>query len=238
MADNAAEAGGLFQTIVSLVNIGFAGVGVAVLLLVFVILMRGKAADSETNDLYKRFMAWGMSFAFFCGILAVIGPLVAPRPVISAPPEMLLSFSPSFTTEGLPAPSITLPNGNSVDAGARFPAQPGQILVRVDDALKQVQTLKQTAVALAETAASAQKQADTAVAALTSAQSTPSAPVSNAQEQAEAASKQSQTASIDIVKSIRAGDFTRLEQQNHVLDSATKASISARTRVIGAARGN
>src|SRR6187402_504437 len=71
---------GLFDTIVKLVNVGFAGVGVVVLLLVFIILFQAKPTDTGTRKLHNRFLTWGMSFAFFCGGLSVVAPLLAPKP--------------------------------------------------------------------------------------------------------------------------------------------------------------
>ena len=65
---------GLFDTIVRLVNVGFAGVGVVVLLLVFIILFQGKPADDGARRLHNRFLTLGMAFAFFCGILSVAAP--------------------------------------------------------------------------------------------------------------------------------------------------------------------
>src|SRR5688500_8088635 len=121
---------GLFDTVIKLVNLGFAGVGVVVLLFVFIILMQGKPADSGTQRLRHRFLTLGMAFAFFCGVLSVAAPLLAPRPEVEGEPaEMLLSFSPKFETEGLPAPSITLPDGEVVPPGRRFQARGGQVLV-------------------------------------------------------------------------------------------------------------
>lgn len=222
---------GLLDTIVKLVNLGFAGVGVVVLLLLFIILLRDRPADAETNRLRHRFLTWGMSFAFFCGVLAVILPLTAPRPTPDRS-EMLLSFSPRFETEGLPSPRITLPDGRSVPPGERFPAQQGQVLVSVDEALKDVSTLKEAAITLAATAAAAQKQADAALAALASSQGPPPAPVAGAAERARDASRDSQAASAAIATAIKSGDFDKLETQSRTLETASKASIAARTRVI------
>lgn len=227
--------GGLFGTIVNLVNIGFAGVGVAVLLLLFVILMRDKPVDAGSQKLRNRFLTWGMSFAFFCGILAVVGPLLAPRPVGSAP-NMILSFSPRFETEGLPAPSITLPDGVAVAPGKTFVAQQGQVLVSVDDALKSIATLKETALTLAKANAAAQSQADTAIAALTRAQGTVAPPVAAAQTQAENASRTSQAESADIARAIRAGNFDELRQRNASIEAAGKISDRARVKVVGSLR--
>lgn len=225
---------GLFDTVVKLVNIGFAGVGVVVLLFVFIILMQGKPADAGTQRLRHRFLTLGMAFAFFCGVLSVVAPLLAPRPQGGGTPaEMLLSFSPRFETEGLPAPSITLPNGDVVAPGRRFPAAGGQVLVSVDDALKNVATLRQTALTLAETASAAQRQADTAVATLTAAQSgAPPAPVASAQAQAEEASQESQQATAAISQAIRTGDYRVLERQSRTLNTTARDSIAARSRVI------
>ncbi len=234
MAGLAAGGSGLFDTVVKLVNVGFAGVGVVVLLFVFIILMQGKPADAGTQRLRQRFLTLGMGFAFFCGLLSVVAPLLAPRPQIDTrPAAMLLSFSPSFETEGLPMPSITLPDGEMVQPGKAFPAQGGQVLVSVDNALKSVATLKQTALTLAETASAAQKQADSAVAALAeAAQGEAPAPAVAAQAQAETASKASQQSTAAISRAIRAGDFRILETQNSALSNASRASIAARTKAI------
>lgn len=232
---NATDGGsGLFDTIVKLVNVGFAGVGVVVLLLVFIILFQGKPADAGARKLHNRFLTWGMSFAFFCGVLSVVAPLLAPRPQAAPgePEEMLLSFSPRFETEGLTVPSITLPDGRTIAPGTSFPAEGGQILVSVDEALKDVQQLRQAAVTLAETAGAAQRQADAAVAALATSQG--SSPV--AQQRAAEASQESQEATAAITQAIRAGNYRILETKNRTLTDATRASITARSRVIEAER--
>lgn len=228
----AANGGGLFETIVKLVNLGFAGVGVVVLLLLFIILIRDQPANAATQRLRGRFLTWGMSFAFFCGILAVVGPWLAPRAVVSKPPSMLLNFSPSFTTEGLPAPRIILPDGQSVDPGKSFVARDGQVLVSVDEALKNVATLKQTAVTLAESASAAQKQADQAVAALTKAQGETPPPVVAAQDEAKDASNETQVATAAITDAIKTGNFGVLEASRKTLNTKTIASMRARERVI------
>lgn len=172
-----------------------------------------------------------MSFAFFCGILAVLGPLLAPRPV-GAAPNMILSFSPRFETEGLPAPSITLPDGAAIAPGKAFAAQPGQVLVSVDDALKSIATLKETALTLARANAAAQDQADKAVAKLTQSQGAVAPPVAATQSQAEDASRTSQAASADIARAIRAGDFTQLRKQTSSIEQAGKISEVARAKIV------
>src|SRR5690606_27671094 len=216
--DNAADGGsGLFDTIVKLVNVGFAGVGVVVLLLVFIILFQGKPADAGARKLRNRFLTWGMSFAFFCGALSVAAPLLAPRAAAgpTEPAELLLSFSPRFETEGLTNPSITLPNGQVVAPGARVETQGGQVLVSVDEALRGVAQLRQAAVALAEAATAAQRQAVSAVAALASSQEgAPSAPVASAQQEAQEASQESQEAAVAISEAVRTVNYAILRTKN------------------------
>jgi hypothetical protein len=229
---NATDGGsGLFGTIVKLVNFGFAGVGVVVLLLVFIILVQGKPADAGARKLHGRFLTLGMAFAFFCGILSVVAPLLAPKPQAAPgkPVEMLLSFSPRFASEGLTDPSITLPDGQSVAPGTRFAAQSGQVLVSVDEALQDVSKLRETAVTLAETATAAQRQADSAVAALGTA---PAA----AHQDAKDASRESQEATAAISEAIRTGNYRILPTKNRTLTDATRESIAARNRVIAAER--
>ena len=232
---------GLFDTIVKLVNVGFAGVGVVVLLLVFIILFQAKPTDTGTRKLHNRFLTWGMSFAFFCGGLSVVAPLLAPKPAAgpARPAEMLLSFSPRFETEGLTIPSITLPDGKVIAPGARFQTQDGQVLVSVDEALQDVAQLRQAAVTLAETASAAQRQADTAVAALASSQGgdgPPSAPVASAQQEAQEASRESQEAAVAIREAVRTGNYEILRTKNRTLTDATRQSVAARSRVISADR--
>lgn len=238
MANTADGGTGLFDTVVKLVNLGFAGVGVVVLLLVFIILFQGKPADAGARKLHNRFLTWGMAFAFFCGVLSVVAPLLAPRPQAAPgePEAMLLSFSPRFETEGLTAPSITLPDGRTVAPGASFPAEGGQILVSVDEALHDVAQLREAAVTLAETAAASQRQADVAVAALATAQGAPPPPIAAAQQRAQEASQESQEATAAITQAIRTGNYRILETKNRTLTDATRASIAARTRVIEAER--
>jgi len=193
---------GLLDTIVKLVNVGFAGVG----------------------------------FAVFCGVMAVAGPLLAPTPVIGKPAHMLLNFSPSFATQNLPAPRITLPDGSQIVPGASFDAESGQVLVSVDDALSKVATLKQTALTLAETATAAQKQADSATAALAQASGPPPAPVASAQAQAAQASTNSQVATTNVTNAIKAGRFEFLVATNRNLSVANMASIQARDQFLSAAK--
>lgn len=225
--------GGLFDTIVKLVNLGFAGVGVVVLLLLFVILIRDQPANAATQKLRNRFLTWGMSFAFFCGVLAFAGPLLAPKAIVAKPPEMMLAFSPSFTTEGLTKPEILVPGNLKVDPEQNFTARNGTVLVRVDAALKDVATLKETALTLAKAATDAQKQADQAVAELAKAQGQASSPpVAAAQDAVKDASNASQVATTAIADAIKTGQFQKLEVTRKTLDVKTTASIRARDRFI------
>jgi anti-sigma28 factor (negative regulator of flagellin synthesis) len=124
-----------------------------------------------------------------------------------------------------------------VSPGTRVPAQGGQVLVSVDEALRDVAQLRQTAITLAETANAAQRQADAAVAALaTSQDSAPPPHVAAAQAEAEEASQESQEATVAISQAIRSGNYEVLRTKNRTLTDATRQSVAARTRVITAER--
>lgn len=231
-----ANGGGLFDTVVKLVNLGFAGVGVVVLLLVFIILIRDKPATPAENRLRERFLAWGMSFAVFCGVLAFAGPLLAPRPVIAKPPKITMAFSPSFTEQKLTLPKIKVSDGRAVLPDVPFEMNDdGGITVVVDTALNEVAALKQAAEQLQAAATTAQDQADKAVAALAQSQAqggTPAPPVVAAQTQAQDASVKTKEATTAMIQAIRTGQFDKLKASGDDLNRKTVASIAARNRVI------
>lgn len=229
-----ANGSGLFDTVVKLVNLGFAGVGVVVLLLVFIILVRDKPGTAADNKLRGRFLTWGMSFAFFCGVLAFAGPLLAPRPVIAKPPKITMAFSPSFTDQKLSLPLIKVTDGRSVQPDVPFEMNDdGGITIVVDKALNEVAALKQAAEQLKIAAVTAQDQADKAVAALAqSLGGTPTPPVTEAQNEAKDASADTKAATNAMIQAIRAGRFDKLKASGDDLGRKTAASIAARNRVI------
>jgi hypothetical protein len=236
MAASTDGGSGLFDTVVKLANFGFAGIGIIVALLVFIILMRGTAADPGTDRLRHRFLTWGFSFAGFCGILSLLGPWLAPPPVNAGPTKMRIDFSPDFKSNGLPNPAILLPSGGTVSEGALFEAHPGPLLIRMDDALKQVADLRVAALKLAENAKIAQDQADQAVALLVEKSDGKSPGLLSMQSNSKAATAASKDATANLAQSIKAGQLGNLQAQSNKLNTATMAGIKARDDVIKAAR--
>jgi hypothetical protein len=227
---------GLFPTVVKLAGFGFAGVGIIVALLVFIILMRGGTADPASDRLRNRFLTWGFGFAGFCGVLTVLGPWLAPPSANAGPTRMRIDFSPDFKSNGLPDPAILLPGGGKVGEGLDFDAHAGPVLIRMDDALKQVADLRTAAVKLADSAKTAQDQADQAVALLVEKSDGKTPGLLSMQTNAQAATAASKDATVNLSQSIRSGQLGNLEAQSNKLNTATMAGIKARDQVIRAAR--
>ncbi|MEY2925560.1 MAG: hypothetical protein RL367_37 [Pseudomonadota bacterium] len=161
----------MFDTVVKLVNLGFAGVGIAIFLLVAVMRLRSKSNDPASIDLEKFYLKTGVGFAVFCGLIFVFGPIAQARfgsqPVAKGP--MVLTFSPRFDTEKLPFPIITLPDGSQVQPDTRFETAGGMIKVSVDDALQQIKALRETAVEQAKMVTDMREQRDTLAATMATA---------------------------------------------------------------------
>lgn len=224
------SSGGLFDTIVKLVNLGFAGVGVVVLLLLFVILIRDQPANAATQKLRNRFLTWGMSFAFFCGVLAFAGPLLAPRQAVAEPPQMALAFSPKFQTEGLTLPDIMV-GQKKVQPMEYFTAEKGMVLVQLDDTLGDVKKLRNTGADLGMQLIEARKQTQQALDELAKAKA-PSETAPPPPPEVKTAADTSQAATLEIVNAIKAGQLTRLDESRKTMNTATAASLEANRRFI------
>ena len=220
------DQGGLFGTVVKLAGLGYVGIAVTVLLLLFLMTWVAPQADGQTQDLRRSILKWGMIFAGFSGVLATIGPLFGPRVVVKAP-EMHLDFSPDFATQGLPAPRIRLPNGKSVNAESTFDAQPGGVFVGIDAALKQIADLKQTAVALGHSATVANAQLKEQLDKKPDAQGPLPAPAAAASAEAVQAVKVSQSAADMLTEAIRTNRLDQLAPAAKTLNQATVASFQA-----------
>ena len=112
-----------YGTLVELAKIGAAGVGVAVLLMVFLLIMKGKPVDPDTAKLRQQFLTLGVGFAVVVGLLALVPSLF---PQESGPMAMRLTFSPDFQTESLTPPTIMLPDDDRLV---------GELVVRGDESL-------------------------------------------------------------------------------------------------------
>ena len=206
---------GLFDTVVKLVNVGFAGVGVVIFLLLFILLLRDAPVNPANAKLRNRMLTWGVSFAAFCGVLSVVAPLVQARADAAKGPgsqKLVLAFSPRFDTQKLPPPVITLPDGVQVKPGQQFATASGMIQVSVDDALQQVESLRNTAQSLTASVESYRKQRDDLVAALP-----PAANTGNSASVVASSSAQSAASEAKVLKSIESGNFGAAAQASRTI---------------------
>ena len=135
---------GLLTTVSDLAKGGYAGVGIIVFLLLFILLLRGKPANAASAKLHNRFLTWGVSFAVFSGILSIAVLLLTPKPIATGPQKLIMTFAPDFDTEKLPSPRIKLSDGRTVGPDKEFVSPGGMINISVGDALNQVRALKET----------------------------------------------------------------------------------------------
>lgn len=220
---------------VKLAGLGYVGIAVAVLLLLFLMTWLAPQADSQTQELRRSILKWGMGFAVFSGVLATVAPLFGPR-VVEKAPEMHLDFSPDFATQGLPTPRIRLPSGKIVNAEATFDAQPGGVFVGIDAALKQVAELKQTAVALGRSATVANAQLKQQLGKIPDAQGPLPASAASASADAVKAVKISQSTADALTEAIRTNRLDQLAPAAKMLNEATVASFQAQRSLVREAK--
>lgn len=207
--------GNFYATLVELVKIGSAGVGIAIFLMVFILLIRAKPVDEHTARLREKFLKWGVLFAVFCGVLALLPPLLQKS---GGPLAMRLSFSPDFETQKLSPPKVILPDGSNAEAEKFFSLRPSpepQVLtVRMDATLNEVKALRETSAKLADSVGNAQRQINSLA---TQVESPPAAQQNLETQTAAAVSLQTQ-----VTESLRVGDYGR----------ASALSSSLRSNVI------
>jgi hypothetical protein len=200
--------GEFYSTLTELVRLGSAGVGIAVFLMVFILLMRGKPMDKATARLREKFLIYGVAFAVFCGVASFLGPLLQKDEQKPAGPVKLrLAFSPDFGTESLTPPKVQLPDGSASEPGKVFNIPhsdvPQVLTIGMDGPLKEVRSLRSTTTALAQSVAAVQEQRDQLAASIPA--TTPAAP--EAQSDLAKAAQQSEALQQDVVQSINRGDF-------------------------------
>lgn len=202
--------GEFYGTLTELVRLGSAGVGIAVFLMVFVLLMRGKPIDKATARLREKFLVYGVAFAIFCGIASFLGPLLqkeeAAKP--GGPVKLRLAFSPDFGTESLTPPKVQLPDGSDSEPGKVFTIPhsdvPQVLTIGMDGPLKEVRNLRSTTTALAQSVAAVQEQRDQLAASIA-----PTNPAPVAQSDLARASQQTEALQQDVVQSINRGEFDK-----------------------------
>lgn len=229
---------GLFPTILNLVNAGFAGVGIVVFLLLFILLMRNQEVTAQNEKLRSQFLKYGFSFAIFCGVMSVVTPilsnLTAQPPVKGAPKDMTLVFSPRFESRKLTPPEITLSDGSKAVPGQRFEVTGGLVQISVDDALANVTALQQSVTDLNVSVADYREQRDQAVeaaaavrAAVGSRPATADLPSAAVVTEVQSSSTVSETQEGQVARSIAAGDFVRAAKASTMIRSAAKRGKTA-----------
>jgi hypothetical protein len=210
-----------FTTVVDLAKIGAAGVGLAIFLMVFMMVFRGKPVDPATARLREKFLIWGFAFAVVTGVLGLLPPLLQKE---GGPIAMRLSFSPDFASESLTPPKILLPDGTISKPDEKFQLRNSsgtQVLtIGVDAALKDVRNLKTAALALNQGVSVAQEQRDALAARLGT-----ESPAPAAQKGLEDKSAETDVLRGQFNQSVKAGDYDKantlsVRLRNSILTSA------------------
>jgi hypothetical protein len=214
-----------FTTIVDLAKLGNLGVGVAILLMGFMLAFQTKPVDSATAKLRGNFLRFGFAYAV---ITALIG--LAPLFVHGGPLSERLAFSPDFDSEKLQPPIIRLPDGTQAGHDAKFSLQPSAntqvVTIAMDATLDQVRNLRQASANLTSAVTTVTKQRDSlaaqaAVKPLSEAQSTP------ALQHLQQNTSTSNAIQMDFVRSLNAGDYRRANQLAGQLQTSFKAAQPA-----------
>jgi hypothetical protein len=206
LREGAAMDQGFYDTLVQLAKIGSAGVGVAVLLMVFVMIIRGKPVDPDTARLREKFLTYGVSFAVVLGLLALVPSVI--RSDESGPVPVRLFFSPNFASQQLSPPKVEAPDGSEVKPGQTFSVQPSRtaqvITVGIDDALSDVDNLRKASEQLIVSNAAATEQTKALAA-----KATENAPAPAAEAALEEKTKETAQLQAEVLKSLRTGNFAR-----------------------------
>lgn len=208
----------LAKVLPDLAKIGCAGVGVAIFLLLFILLYRGKPVDAASAKLYNRFLTWGVSFAVFCGLLGFASALFPPPSDVAkprVPGQLVVNFAPDFKTDQLPAPQIKLPDGTVVQPDQAFvtPDDPhGMININVGAAINQIRALKTAATELSANNATLIEQQKKLLAALPQSTTPPAVTADIKTGAAETTRLQSV-----VGESLASGDFARAAQASRAM---------------------
>jgi hypothetical protein len=210
----------LFHTVSDLAKTGFAGVGIIVFLLLFILLLRGKPIDGASAKLYNRFLTWGVGFAVFSGVLSIITLVAAPAPA-KADAQVMINMSPQFETRKLTPPVITL-NGKDVKINQLTPWNGGTIFVSVDQALQDVDDIKQTVKAYGDNIKALRADRDALINAVP-----PGVGVVADAGSVKAASAKSVMLQSEVKQAIEVGDFSRAARMSAQLNAPELVKSSA-----------
>lgn len=220
---------GFYSTITDLAKLGSAGVGLAVFLMAFFLIVRGKPVDDATARLREKFLVWGVGFAIFCGATALIAPWFE-KDGPGGPVHLRLAFSPDFESEGLSSPKIHLSDGSLGKPDEQFAVPPSDVTqtvtIGMDSALKEVRSLRQSTAALVQTLDDARDQRDRLADTLPA-----TAGPADAQRTLDTSSNDSEAIQHQVVQSINSGDFDRAAMLSARLRSSVASSGVAVSRL-------
>jgi hypothetical protein len=214
-----------FTTIVDLAKLGNLGVGVAILLMGFMLAFQTKPVDSATAKLRGNFLKFGFAYAVFTALIGL-----APLLVHGGPLSERLAFSPDFDSEKLQPPIIRLPDGTQAGHDAKFSLDPSAdtqvVTIAMDATLDQVRNLRQASAVLTSAVTTVTKQRDSlaAQAAAKPMSDTQSTPALQNLQQSSNASNAIQT---DFVRSLKVGDYKGANQLAERLQTSLKAAQPA-----------
>lgn len=214
-----------YPTIVELARLGASGVGVAIFLMVFVLLFKGKPVDVATAKLREKFLAYGVVFSL---ALLIFPPLFQKG---GGPISQRLAFSPDFDTEKLQPPTIRLPDGTVTPHDKKFELQPSggtQVLtITMDGTLNQVRNLRQASANLTTTVGKVTEQRDALATQAAAAKPSDNRVTTPALQNLERNSAAFDALKDVFSKSLTAGDYVKANQVSARLRNSVSAAEPA-----------
>ena len=216
---------GLFNTIVDLAKLGNLGVGVAILLLGFVLAIQTKPVDPATAKLRTNFLWAGLTYA----IVTLIAGLV-PLFISGSPVSERLAFSPDFDSQKLQPPVIRLPDGTQARHNEKFDLQPSAgtqvVTIAMDGTLDEVRNLRQASANLTTAVGKVTEQRDALAAKAATPNLTvgPTPPKPSALQDLEQNSANFDAVRDAFSKSLAVGDYEKANQLTARLRNSVNAA--------------
>jgi hypothetical protein len=218
----------LYKTVISLASLGFAGVGLVIFLLIFILLLKGAAPDEASANLRSQFLRFGVGFAAFCGVLTLVTTVFAPVPAPAAgPTRVTITFAPDFAEENLSPPRIKLADGTLASPDKPFAFSGGMINIGIGQALRDVKQLRQAATEVAKTATAYREQRDQLTQMIAAGSTAPAATFTATEQGLKTSSQNSAILERQVADAINKGDFQAAAMASTQLRLPTAASNMA-----------
>jgi len=198
----------LFTTIVDLARLGNLGVGLAIILMGFVLAVQAKPVDPSTAKLRGDFLKFGFAYAVITALMTLV-PLV----IGGGPVSERLAFSPDFDTEKLPPPVIRLPDGTQQPHDSKFDLHPSTgtqvVTISMDGTLDQVRNLRQASANLTSTVATVTQQRDALAEKAATAEDSGGEPLAPALQSIQESSANSGRIQAEVSRNLQLGNYAR-----------------------------